>query len=78
MRFSRLEDVEGRCRPLSTAGSSKGFPRLPAQQGDPSSTLPDPFMGMHAAVAALQLLTRDATRYRTYFPAVQLISPDKT
>jgi predicted nucleic acid-binding protein len=37
--------------------------------------LPDFYIGAHAAVAGLVLLTRDATRYRTYFPGVEIISP---
>lgn len=37
--------------------------------------LPDFFIGAHAAASGLALLTRDPARVRTYFPAVQLISP---
>jgi predicted nucleic acid-binding protein len=40
------------------------------------SPLPDFFIGAHAAVAGYQLLTRDAARYKTYFPTVSLISPE--
>ncbi len=32
-------------------------------------------IGAHAAVAGYQLLTRDATRYRSYFPSLALITP---
>jgi len=39
------------------------------------SPLPDFFIGAHAQVAELTLITRDATRYRTYFPQVELITP---
>jgi hypothetical protein len=39
--------------------------------------LPDFFIGAHAAVMELDLLTRDARRYRSYFPSVRLISPDR-
>lgn len=44
--------------------------------GQRRSPLPDFFIGAHAAVAGLRLLTRDAARYRTYFPTVELITPE--
>ncbi|MEO1064489.1 MAG: type II toxin-antitoxin system VapC family toxin [Actinomycetota bacterium] len=43
--------------------------------GTRTSTLPDLFIGAHAAVAGLALLTRDVGRYRTYFPTVELVTP---
>jgi predicted nucleic acid-binding protein len=44
--------------------------------GTRRSPLPDFFIGAHAAVAGYTLLTRDAKRYRTYFPTVKLIAPE--
>lgn len=44
--------------------------------GARTGVLPDFFIGAHAAVAKAPLLTRDATRYRTYFPTTELIAPD--
>jgi len=43
--------------------------------GSRRSPLPAFFVGEHAAVAGYRLLTRDATRYRTYFPTLDLIAP---
>jgi predicted nucleic acid-binding protein len=37
--------------------------------------LPDFFIGAQAAVLNLDLLTRDASRYQSYFPTVKLITP---
>ena len=43
--------------------------------GSRERPLPDFFIGAHAEVEGHALLTRDAARYRTYFPKVQLICP---
>ena len=44
--------------------------------GARNSNLPDFFIGAHAQIAGLPILTRDVRRYRTYFPDVELIAPD--
>ena len=44
--------------------------------GARTATLPDFFIGAHAQVEGHTLLTRDASRIRTYFPAVPLICPE--
>ena len=43
--------------------------------GAKSGVLPDFFIGAHAAVLGCAILTRDAARYRSYFPTVQLLAP---
>lgn len=43
-----------------------------------SAPLPDFYIGAHAAVDGLVLVTRDAARYRTYFPRLPIISPEST
>jgi predicted nucleic acid-binding protein len=43
--------------------------------GSRANPLADFYIGAHAAVSEMRLLTRDAQRYRTYFPTVPLIAP---
>lgn len=56
--------------------AGKAFVHYRKSGGARRSPLPDFYIGAHAAVAGMQLLTRDASRYRTYFPTVELIAPD--
>ncbi len=44
--------------------------------GGRERTLPDFLIGAHAAARGYRILTRDAARYRTYFPGVDVIAPD--
>ena len=46
------------------------------RRGTKSGVLPDFFIGAHAAVAGIPLLTRDIGRYRSYFPTIELIAPE--
>jgi hypothetical protein len=56
--------------------AGQAFVEYRRRGGAKRSPLPDFYIGAHAAVAGMSLLTRDAGRYRTYFPTVQLIAPD--
>ena len=56
--------------------AGKAFVDYRRNKGTKSTTLPDFFIGAHAAIAGLSLLTRDVGRYRTYFPTVALITPE--
>ena len=55
--------------------AGKVFMQYKKSKGLKHGTLPDFFIGAHAAVMNYQILTRDTKRYRTYFPTVSLISP---
>ena len=86
IRFSRIEDLEAalpkamfdrEAIPYEAAFlAGKSFLAYRQRGGMKRSPLPDFFVGAHAAVARYQLLTRDAARYRSYFPRVSLISPN--
>lgn len=56
--------------------AGKAFLQYRRKSGAKTGVLPDFFIGAHAAVAGVPLLTRDVRRYRTYFPKLALISPD--
>jgi AbrB family looped-hinge helix DNA binding protein len=86
IRFTRIEDLETvlprdvfdrEAIPYEAAFlAGKTFVAYRRRGGAKPSPLPDFFIGAHAAVAGYRLLTRDARRYRTYFPKVPLIAPD--
>jgi predicted nucleic acid-binding protein len=56
--------------------AGKAFMRYRSAGGTRTGVLADFFIGAHAAVEGLPLLTRDARRYRNYFPTLVLIAPD--
>jgi predicted nucleic acid-binding protein len=55
--------------------AGKAFLAYRRRGGDRRSPLPDFYIGAHAAVRGYRLLTRDAARYRTSFPSVEVIAP---
>lgn len=86
IRFSRIEDLEGAIPKSMLAREAvpyeaaflagKAFQTYRSRGGAKTAPLPDFFIGAHASVAGYGLLTRDAKRYRTYFPALRLVAPD--
>jgi predicted nucleic acid-binding protein len=86
VRYDRIEDLEGMLHmatievvPMPREAlflAGKVFLQYRRSSGSKTGVLPDFFIGAHAAVSGLQLLTRDAGRYRTYFPTVELIIPE--
>lgn len=57
--------------------AGKCFVTYRKRGGARTSPLPDFYIGAHAAVTGIPLLTRDARRYRSYFPKLRLIAPDR-
>jgi len=57
--------------------AGKSYLRYRENKGIRRSPLPDFYIGAQAAVLGLELITRDVTRYRTYFPTVKLICPER-
>lgn len=56
--------------------AGKAFQRYRSAGGSKTGVLPDFFIGAHAVVADTMLLTRDAARYRSYFPGIMLSAPN--
>lgn len=83
--FNRIEELEDaiaqagfQMLPLPKEAlflTGKIFLQYRRNQGTKLSPLPDFFIGAHAAILKLPLITRDVDRYRTYFPTITLISP---
>jgi predicted nucleic acid-binding protein len=55
--------------------AGKCFTSYRRRGGARRSPLPDFYIGAHAAVTGMTLLTRDASRYRTYFPSLEILAP---
>jgi predicted nucleic acid-binding protein len=84
-RFSRIEDLDAALpeeyyqrQPLPWEAAflaGRSFVRYRRAGGRRRSPLPDFYIGAHAVLEGLTLLTRDARRYRTYFPTLRMIAP---
>lgn len=83
MKFNRIEDADAALvdfvrDPLPyEAGflAGKAFLAYKKRGGAKRSPMPDFYVGAHAVVGRMDLLTRDAARYRTYFPALTIHAP---
>lgn len=56
--------------------AGKVFLEYRRRKGSKTNVLPNFFIGAHAAIAGLPILTRDVRRYRTYFPTVEILPAD--
>lgn len=87
VRYERIEDLDAMLEdsaieitPPPRAAlflAGKVFTQYRRSGGTRTGVLPDFFIGAHAAVSGIPLLTRDSRRYRSYFPTLELIAPEK-
>ena len=86
IRFERIEELDEalpedvfrrEALPWESAFlAGKAFVSYRRRRGAKVTPLPDFYLGAHAAIAGHALLTRDAARYRRYFPTLVLIAPE--
>lgn len=86
IRYERIEELEAmlagaQINVLRTPRAAlflagKAFERYRRAGGTRTGVLPDFFIGAHAAVNDLILITRDVARYHTYFPKLSIVAPD--
>lgn len=85
--FKRIEEVENAITALDIRVlemprealflTGKVFLKYRKNKGTKTSPLPDFFIGAHVAVSKFELITRDVSKYETYFPQVKLIHPER-
>ena len=84
--FARIEELESLLADAALAYepiprealflAGKAFVDYRRRRGTKSGVLPDFYIGAHAAVMEWPLLSRDASRYRSYFPTLRVIAPE--
>ncbi|MFI0794531.1 type II toxin-antitoxin system VapC family toxin [Micromonospora rubida] len=87
VRFARVEELDDALPATDflreelpyPAGflAGKAYARYRRQGGTKRSPIADFYIGAHAAVCRYRLLTRDSSRYRSYFPTVTLMAPEE-
>jgi predicted nucleic acid-binding protein len=85
VRYKRIEELDEELPPQyfvraplpweAAFVAGKAFALYKKRTGTKRSPLPDFYIGAHAAVAGMTLLTRDPRRYRAYFPKLRLMCP---
>ena len=85
LSFSTLEDLDDVVLTMALALreiprpalflAARAYAQYRRRGGSNEQVLPDFLIGAHAAVEGWPLLTRDASRFRTYFPTLDVIAP---
>lgn len=76
-RFLPVRDIRREPLPYEAAfPATRAYRAYRNRGGVRTSCLPDFYIGAHAEVAGHAVMTRDVQRFRTYFPGVELLTPD--
>ena len=87
-RFARASDLEAALESLPLRRqdlpwdaaflAGQAFKVYRKSKGMQRSPMPDFYIGAHALLGGMRLLTRDAKRYSTYFPKLHVVSPESS